>query len=370
MNKKVFYRPRKRWGLRFLFLVILAGAVFYLYPSPIAPAACVFEEDSGFTGSFAENRQLLDASKISVPSGQTSGVGPEDIAISDNGVLFAGLENGDILRIDPAGSSSIVANTGGRPLGLDFEADGSLIIADGIKGLLRLRMPDNRLETLSRASDSVLFGFADDVDVASDGRIYFSDASYAHGLEDLNLEFMTCKPHGRLLRYDPESGRTETLLNGLFFANGVAVATDDSFVLVNETPQYRVQRYWLKGPKEGTSETVLDNLPGFPDGISSDGEGGFWLALYAPRDKTLDRLQANVVLKKLIAKLPDFLTSTTKNYGLVVHLNSNLDIDAVFQDPAGEKVYGVTSIEQKGESLYIGNLERPVFHKFNLPNQL
>ena len=41
---------------------------------------------------------------------------------------------------------------------------------------------------------------------------------------------------------------------------------------------YRIQKYWLKGPKAGTSEIIMDNLPGFPDNISSNGKGIYWVA--------------------------------------------------------------------------------------------
>lgn len=37
------------------------------------------------------------------------------------------------------------------------------------------------------------------------------------------------------------------LLKDLYFANGVALSKDESFVLVAETFQYRISRYWLKG---------------------------------------------------------------------------------------------------------------------------
>ena len=61
----------------------------------------------------------------------------------------------------------------------------------------------------------------------------------------------------------------------LCFANGVALAPDESFALVNETWNYRVLRYWLTGDKKDTWDVFIDNLPGFPDNISSNGKGTF-----------------------------------------------------------------------------------------------
>ena len=54
---------------------------------------------------------------------------------------------------------------------------------------------------------------------------------------------------GRLLSYNPKSKKTRVLADGFFYANGVALSPDDSFVLVVETLSVTVHKYWLKGPK-------------------------------------------------------------------------------------------------------------------------
>ena len=63
------------------------------------------------------------------------------------------------------------------------------------------------------------------------------------------------------LRYDPSTGKTDMLLDGLYFANGVALSADEDYILVNETSRYRITRYWLKGDKAGSSEIFADNPP-------------------------------------------------------------------------------------------------------------
>jgi len=54
---------------------------------------------------------------------------------------------------------------------------------------------------------------------------------------------------GRLLRYNPASGRTDELATGMWFANGVALAPDESYAVVAETLHARLLRVWLRGPK-------------------------------------------------------------------------------------------------------------------------
>src|SRR4030095_11592897 len=93
--------------------------------------------------------------------------------------------------------------------------------------------------------------------------------------------------------------------------------------LVAETGMYRVMRIWLTGPQAGQSEIFIDNLPGFPDGISSNGKDRFWLALVKPRDAVLDKLLPHPFLRKVVARLPKFLQPAPKRYSFVLGLDGN-----------------------------------------------
>lgn len=72
------------------------------------------------------------------------------------------------------------------------------------------------------------------MDVASDGRVYFTDVSHRFGYYNQSYELLEARPNGRLLRYDPATRVTETLLSGLYFANGVALSQNEDFALVAE----------------------------------------------------------------------------------------------------------------------------------------
>jgi len=54
---------------------------------------------------------------------------------------------------------------------------------------------------------------------------------------------------GRLLKYDPSTQKISFIAGGLYYSNGVALAPDDSYVLVTETATLKVLRYWLQGPR-------------------------------------------------------------------------------------------------------------------------
>jgi len=169
--------------------------------------------------------------------------GAEDVAIDAQGRIYGGMADGRIIRYQPDGSQpEVLADTEGRPLGLAFDADGNLIVADADKGLLSIS-PDGAIAVLSTEYDGVPYGLPNDVDVAEDGTIYFSDSSFKISLAEALTELQEAPgPYGRLLKYDPETQTTELVLGDLWFANGVAVGPDQSFVLVVEMAENRIAR--------------------------------------------------------------------------------------------------------------------------------
>lgn len=350
---------------------LIAGAIvlllvwFVFGPSPIDPVAWSPPEDEGFVGGYAENEALLTAEVFPLDSG----AGPEDIAVDADGRIYGGLHDGRIIRFSSDGSVQEVFATieGGRPLGLHFDTDGNLIVADAWKGLLSVDA-NGAITTLTTEHGGRPFRFADDLDIASDGKIYFSDASDTYYQPDYMLDIVEGRGHGRLLVFDPSTGETDMLLDELYFANGIALSQNEGFVLVNETGRYRITRYWLKGEKAGTSDVFIDNLPGFPDGVSSNRQGTFWLALPSPRNPDLDKAHPSPFTKSIITKLPQWMQPGAIKRGFVVSLNEAGEVTGAYHDPAGERVYMVTSVEEHGGYIYLGSLEAPFAARLKLPN--
>jgi len=211
--------------------------------------------------------------------------GPEAVAIDAEGRLVTGLVDGRIVRFaaDGSGTPEVLATTGGRPLGLKFDKGGNLIVADAHKGLISIA--GGKIIILATEAGGKPLRLADDLAIAQDGTIYFSDASTRWPLDQFILDLLEHRPSGRLLAYHPDTNKTEVVLDGLYFANGVALGPNDAYVLVTETASYRVRRYWLRGELAGKSDVFMDNLPGFPDNITwSPTRRAFWLAMVTPRD--------------------------------------------------------------------------------------
>ncbi len=345
-----------------LLLTLLLLAYLLFFPIKIEPVAYTPPPDPGLKGLFAPNTKLAQTQHLI--SG--TGIGPEDIAMSLDSMLYTGLQDGRIIKFDMDGKKqSTFANTGGRPLGMQFDETGNLIVADAIKGLLSIDTL-GKITTLTDKVNGEKIPFADDLDIAENGIIYFSDASQRNHLHDLETEIMELQPTGRLLSYNPETEATKVELEGIRFANGVALGPGDEYVLVNGTFDMVIHKFWLRGPKKGTKEIFVNELPGYPDNLSYNDKGIFWVAIPAIRlGKDLEDLYEKPFLRKMIMRLPkSFLpVQPPSKYGMVIGLNTQGKVIHNYQDNSGKNFY-ITSVNEYDGHLYLGSLEMEAVGKF------
>ena len=162
---------------RILWLLVVVIVVVLLYfvawPVPIDPVAWKAPPNSGYSGRFAQNERLRGIQLL--PIGDNHG--PEDIAFDARGRIYASTHEGRIVRSQADGSDpENWVDTGGRPLGIEFDIKGNLLIADAFRGLLSIS-PDGGITELATVADGIPIRYANDVDVAANGKVYFSDAS-------------------------------------------------------------------------------------------------------------------------------------------------------------------------------------------------
>jgi sugar lactone lactonase YvrE len=331
--------------LGYLVLPLAAVAAYLLFwPVPIEPAH--WAPPPLPAAQYPYNERLRAVGRLAEGVGQ----GPEALAFDAQGRLYTGFIDGRVMRFNADGS-------------------GAMIVADADKGLLLID-EQGMQQVLAVAADGLPFKLADDVDRAPQSRkAYFSDASSRHALPELMAEVFEHRPHGRLLEYDFDTGAARTLLDGLYFANGIAVGPDEAYVLVTETTRYRVMRYWLEGERAGTAEVFIHNLPGFPDNISFNGKDRFWLALYAPRTPALDALLPRPRLRRVIFRLPHAMHPKPKLHGWVLGLGLDGRVVADLQY-AGRDAFGpVTSARQMGDMLYLGSLSDTAIGRLRLADE-
>ncbi|MBT8141321.1 MAG: SMP-30/gluconolactonase/LRE family protein [Gammaproteobacteria bacterium] len=336
-------------GLLGLFAFLLLS-LYFLGSSRVSPVAWEPAPLPGLKGDFAPNEKLRKAKHIL----KNIGIGPEDITRGSDGFFFTGLEDGRIVRFKPDGIYEEFVNTGGRPLGMHFDRVGNLIVADADKGLLSIS-PNKTITVLTDSVAGEKMIFVDDLDIASDGTIWFSDASTIFNFQTTFYNFIEGSHTGRLLSYSPATQKTTVHMDNLFFANGVALSANEEFVLVNETGTGRIHRLWLKGNKKGTKDQFHPGLAGNPDNISFNGKDTFWVALPAVRMKINDAMADKPFVRTILAGLPLSWIQADTHYGFIVGLDMQGNVTHNFQDPDG-KCSSITSVNQFGNTLYLGSL--------------
>ncbi|MDB4973872.1 MAG: Strictosidine synthase family protein [Myxococcaceae bacterium] len=282
----------------------------------------------------------------------------EDVLVDAEGRLITGLADGRVLRIDrKRGTSETLVDTGGRPMCIEHDGRGALVICDASRGLLRFDLQARRLEVLVDARQHGL-GLCNNAAVARDGSIYFSDSSQRFPLEHWRGDLLEHSGTGRLLKRAPD-GQLEVLLDGLHFANGVALAADESFVAIAETGAYRVHRVWLQGTEQGRRDMLIDRLPGFPDNMASGPDGLIWIALASRRNLLLDLLHRTPpVLRRLVWALPQAIQPKPHRG---IRLLAVDDQGAIVHDIAGKSAvfHMATGVRVFDNTLYLASVEEP-----------
>jgi sugar lactone lactonase YvrE len=236
------------------------------------------------------------------------GEAPEDVVVDPDGRVYAGLADGRIVRVPGVGGPvQPVARTPGRPLGLEFLTADELVVCASDAGLLAVSVTDGRVRTLVDRVAGRPLGACNNAAVDPDGAVYFSDSSTRFPVPQWRADLVQRTRTGRLLRRDPDGG-VSTLLTGLDFANGVALAADGSYVAVAETGARRVRRFWLTGPRAGRSDVLVEDLPGYPDNISRGSDGLIWIALPGPRTAVLGAVQRlPSPVRAMVRRIPERL---------------------------------------------------------------
>jgi sugar lactone lactonase YvrE len=349
-----------RWLKRILVLLVLAAAYLLFWPVPIdavawhagvEPDMVTFEPD--------------DVLGVAEELAGGVGPGPEDVTIGPDGHFYTGLEDGRIIRFRGYRWEQF-ADTGGRPLGMQFDDAGNLIVADAFLGLL-LVAPDASVTILASEVDGEPMKFVDDLDIAADGTIWFSDASTRFDQQNWRVDLMEGRATGRLLSFDPATGQVSVRLDGLMFANGVALGPDDAYVLVNETWLRRIRRLWLKGPRAGESEIFIAGLPGYPDNLSFDGKELFWIALPSPRQPRMESLADKPLVREILMRLPEaFRRVELPPVGWVVAITNEGRVKYSLRDTSG-RCYSITSANDLKGSLVMGSIVMNHVCRLSLP---
>ena len=350
--------------MRLLLRGLAAGLVamlayLALWPVAVQPVAWDAPLDAGYVGDFAPNDRLAALDYIDL-DGRT---GPEDADIGPDGLIYLATHDGEILRVDEDRGVTPFVQTGGRPLGIEFADDGTLYVADAFLGLLAVE-PSGTITLLAdRTEDGSPILYANDVDIAADGAVYFSDASTRFGAQSNGgtlaasiQDLVEHSDNARILKFDPATGTTTVFAQGMTFANGVALNDAGEALYDSETGSYRVWRYQMDG---GAGAVVMDNLPGFPDNLNAAPDGTFWLGLASPRNAIMDQLSGAPFWRRVIMRLPDAMKPAPTRYGFVVRFDAAGQVVETLQDPAGDYALTTGAVSLPDGRIVVTSLTEP-----------
>ncbi|MGO4392806.1 ABC transporter permease [Variovorax sp. M-6] len=319
--------------------------------------------EAGSASPYAVNDRLRDVALI----GFAQVEGPEDVIFDAQGNLYTGTRHGDIVRFFGPDHErmEVFAHVGGHPLGLAFDRAGNLLVCIAGMGLYSVS-PERRIERLTDETnrtpwsiiDDSRLKLADDLDVAPDGRIFFSEATIRYEMHNWAYDALESRGNGRIICYDPATRKTRTVLRNLVFPNGVCMAHDGESFFFAETWACRINRYWFAGPKAGRVERVIDDLPGYPDNINRASDGTFWLALVGMRTPSMDLSLRMPGFRKRMARRvsPQELIFPNINTGCVIKFDAQGRVLESLWDLGGENHPMITSMREHQGHLYLGGL--------------
>ena len=335
-----------------------------VYVSPTylqLPAAPSTAADSGT--AYAMNDRLRDVYSIGV--GQVES--PEDVILDDNDDLYCGSRHGDIVRFFAPDykKMEIYAHIGGQTLGMAFDAHNNLCVCVGGMGLYRVS-PERKVEKLTDETNRSMLSviddsrlrLADDLDIAPDGRIFFSEATIRYEMHDWHTDALEGRGSGRIICYEPRTRHTHTVLSNLIFPNGICIGSDGQSILFAETWGCTIKRYWFDGPRTGQVEVLIPNLPGYPDNINRASDGNYWCGLIGMRSQVFDLAMRKPGFRtRMVKQLQvDEWFSPNLNTGCVIKFNERGEVLESLWDLHGVNHPMITSMREHRGYLYLGGL--------------
>jgi sugar lactone lactonase YvrE len=284
------------------------------------------------------------------------GDGAEDVLVDAEGWVLTGTEDGSIFRVRPDGQRiDRVGGTGGRPLGLELLPDGRILVCDAHRGLLALDPGTGTVEVLADRVAGRLIKVCNNAAVHSCGDIYFSDSSQVFPLEQWRTDLAQNTATGRLLKRAVD-GRVDVLVEGLRFANGVALSADESYVAVAESGGRTVVRRWLTGERAGRTDRLVADLPGYPDNISLGSDGLVWVTIASPRNPLVEWvMQAPRQVRRAATALPERLQPAPPRTVRVMAFD---DDGRTVHDLHGvaDRFHMVTGVREHAGRVWLGSL--------------
>jgi gluconolactonase len=236
----------------------------------------------------AETRPLVTRHELVVETDAHEG---PVYAADEQALYFTTTRRGrvSIMRLDLATSAvSVVRADANNANGMVLDREGRIVVCE--QGNFT---EPARISRLDRASGTAEVLFEDglsspnDVVVAADGAIWFTDPSYGV-LQGFRPRSVAAD---RVWRLDPESGDAAIVATSLDKPNGLAFSPDESVLYVGDSGAIhgpddydpdrprRVVAFDVAARRRLANERLFaDEIPGFPDGLKVDAAGRVYVS--------------------------------------------------------------------------------------------
>jgi ribose transport system permease protein len=328
------------------------------------PVALEVEDATGMAGLMPDAIAPKLSAATLIGSGQIDG--PEDVLLDAEDNLYCGTRDGRVVRFagpDHA-DMTVLAKIGGRPLGLALDAEGRIVTCVAGMGLVRVTrkgdvelLTDETERSLFSIQDDTTIRMADDLDIAPDGTIYFTDATKRYDIGDWGLDLLEGRPNGRLLSFDPKSRKTRTVCDNLIFPNGVCVTHDGNHLLVASSWTCSILIFDLRN-MAGGPRVFIRGLPGYPDNVNRASDGGYWIALAGMRNPVMDEaMKIPGLRRRMTRRVPptNWLFGNLNIGGVLKADGAGRVRDAYWDKPDGA-LYMITSMREHKGALYLGGV--------------
>ncbi|XP_055945476.1 adipocyte plasma membrane-associated protein-like isoform X2 [Argiope bruennichi] len=384
------------WNL----FVALIAVLVYVFTSDffkqVNPVKYTSQLPEKFSGGLATNELLDKAERLH----ENNILWPESFA-EYKGQLYTGLGDGRIVRITDKEVVPIT-RTGkdcegifeehicGRPLGMTFNKEGRLFVADAYHGLFSIDINTgkkvNILPSKTIVEDLPLTLLNSLTFDDKEENLYITQSSSRWNISHVIVSIIEHDTSGRLLKFNMKTKKVSVLLKDLAFPNGVVLSHDKNALLVAEGMQNKVFKYHIGGPKKGLNEELSMLLPGEPDNLKRS-KNGYWVTVATARSQEnptlLDRFSDKPFWRALLLHIhrlttlpistvlkfvPDkrakeigfelltgrLIADYLLDYGLVLEFDDKGNILRSFHSPSGKITHLSEAFEHNGY-LYLGS---------------
>ncbi|MES1908767.1 MAG: hypothetical protein MHM6MM_001641 [Cercozoa sp. M6MM] len=265
------------------------------------------------------------------------------------------------------GTSVLNEFTCGRPLGILFDSQDNLYVADAYRGILRASKSNpSQVEVLaSTYADGSPIKFANSMLLDEEANVlYFTTSSDKY----YRLQFVSVvldnEPDGKLMKLDLNTGELEVLVDDLEFGNGIQFwkgrrGRKIKGIIINETNARRLRRYHLTGRRAGENDIFVKDIGGYADNLKSWGDN-YLVGLYTETQDWVTAIQEHEEIQDfMLQQNPLEIISKFETLGLIKVVSPTGRVLETWIDTTSTNFGQIAEAEVVGDKLYLGSVVRP-----------